>query len=125
MSNVAEPLTGDRHNDIPLAIDTENVMKIWLSDAYSNNLPKIVRHTIYQDILKMLASMVSDVYQARFQKEERKAHLDRFLYKLQSVKSYTRVIHESCFLSHGKAHHLFEKYDKMSKQAVTWRNYTR
>lgn len=125
MSNVGKPSCASRHDDIPIAVDTEAVMKLWLTEAYVNNLPKTIRFTIYMKILELLADMLSYAYSARFDKEARKANLDKYLHCLKCVEAYTRVIHEAKFLSHGRSQHLSDMYEKLSKQAVSWRNYTR
>lgn len=125
MSIVGKPLAANKREDIPIAIDTEEVMKLWLTKAYEGNLSKVVRYALLPKIIEKLADMIASAYAARFNKEERVKHLDRYLHDLQCVKSYTRVIHESGCLSHGRSHHLFEKYEKMSKQAMAWRSYTR
>jgi hypothetical protein len=125
MQDISKSSIANKHDDIPIAIDTEAVMKLWLSEVYMNNLPKTIRFTIYMKILELLADMLSYAYAARFNKEERKVHLDKYLHSLKCVEAYTRVIHESGFLPDRRCQHLTERYNKMSKQAVTWRNYTR
>ena len=125
MADQSKSSCANRRDDIPIAIDTEVVMKLWLNEKYVNNLPRTIRFTVYLKILDLLADMLSCAYSARFDKENRKTHLDKYINDLQCVKSYTRIIHESGFLTHGRSHHLTEQYSLLSKQAVNWRNYTR
>jgi len=112
-----------RKYDLPIGRDTEFILKEWM--RIQADLPKVARHTILPIILNMLAAMVSDVYFANSIKEERKHHLTNYIARLQSIKSLTRALHESQALSHKRAAYLSRLYEKVSEQAVKWKNYSR
>ena len=112
-----------RKDDLPIGRDTEFILKEWI--RIQNDIPKVSRHTIGPIILTMLAAMVSDVYFANSIKDERKYHLTNYIARLQSVKSLTRAIHESQGISHKRAAYLSRLYEKVSQQAVKWKNYSR
>lgn len=112
-----------RKDDLPIGRDTEFILKEWI--RIQNDIPKVSRHTIVPIILNMLAAMVSDVYFANSIKDERKYHLTNYIARLQSVKSLTRAIHESQGISHKRAAYLSRLYEKVSQQAVKWKNYSR
>lgn len=112
-----------RKDDLPIGRDTEFILKEWI--RIQNDIPKVSRHTIVPIMLNMLAAMVSDVYFANSIKDERKYHLTNYIARLQSVKSLTRAIHESQGISHKRAAYLSRLYEKVSQQAVKWKNYSR
>lgn len=111
------------HDDLPIGRDTEFILKEWI--RIQNDIPKVSRYTVVPILLKELAAMVSDVYFANALKTERKQHLTNYIARLQSVKSLTRVLHESKDMSHKRANYLFRLYEGVSKQAVKWKNYSR
>lgn len=110
-------------DDLPIGRDTEFILKEWI--RIQNDIPKISRFAVVPILLQMLAAMVSDVYFANAQKAERKQHLTNYIARLQSVKSLTRVLHESQGMSHRRAAYFSRLYEGVSKQAVKWKNYTR
>lgn len=112
-----------KRDDLPIGRDTEFILKEWM--RISCDLPKLPRHLILPNIIKMLAAMVSDVYFANAAKAERKFHLTNYIARLQSVKSLTRVLHETKAISHKRAAYLFRLYEGISQQAVKWKNYSR
>ena len=129
-----------KQTDLPIGKDTEYLLKMWMEKSLVDSLPKVFRHALYPQVLKTIAQMVSDVYFANSIKEEKKEHLQRYIARLQMLKVYTRALHESRVkqtvdkdgkqknwfgLSHKKASLFFDLYEKLLKQAVTWKNYTR
>ena len=110
-------------DDLPIGRDTEFILKEWI--RIQRDIPKISRYTVVPLLLKMLAAMLSDVYFANALKTERKQHLTNYIARLQSVKSLTRVLHESKDMSHKRAAYLSRLYEGVSKQAVKWKNYSR
>lgn len=110
-------------DDLPIGRDTEFILKEWI--RIQKDIPKISRYTVVPILLKELAAMVSDVYFANALKTERKQHLTNYIARLQSVKSLTRVLHESQGMSHKRAAYLSRLYEGVSKQAVKWKNYSR
>ena len=78
MSIVGKPLAANKREDIPIAIDTEEVMKLWLTKPYESNLSKVVRYALLPKIIEKLADMIANAYAARFNKEERAKYLDRY-----------------------------------------------
>ena len=111
------------HDDLPIGRDTEFILKEWI--RIQKDIPKISRYTVVPLLLKLLAAMVSDVYFANALKTERKQHLTNCIARLHSVKSLTRVLHESKDISHKRAAYLSRLYEGVSKQAVKWKNYSR
>lgn len=129
-----------KQTDLPIGRDTEYLLKMWMEKSLVDSLPKVFRHALYPQILKTIAQMISDVYFANSIKEEKKEHLQRYIARLQMLKVYTRALHETRVkqtidkddkqknwfgLSHKKASLFFDLYEKLLKQAVTWKNYTR
>ena len=129
-----------KQTDLPIGRDTEYLLKMWMEKSLVDSLPKVFRHALYPQVLKTIAQMVSDVYFANSIKEEKKEHLQRYIARLQMLKVYTRALHETRVkqtideddkqknwfgLSHKKASLFFDLYEKLLKQAVTWKNYTR
>lgn len=111
------------HDDLPIGRDTEFILKEWI--RIQNDIPKVSRYTVVPLLLEMLAAMVSDVYFANALKTERKQHLINYIARLQSVKSLTRVLHESKCMNHKRAAYLSRLYEGVLKQAVRWKNYSR
>ena len=110
-------------DDLPIGRDTEFILKEWI--RIQSDIPKVSRYTVVPILLKTLAAMVSDVYFANALKTERKQHLTNYIARLQSVKSLTRVLHESKDMSHKRAAYLSRLYEGVLKQAVKWKNYSR
>ena len=110
-------------DDLPIGRDTEFILKEWI--RIQKDIPKISRYTVVPILLKLIAAMVSDVYFANALKTERKQHLTNYIARLQSVKSLTRVLHESKDISHKRAAYLSRLYEGVLKQAVKWKNYSR
>lgn len=110
-------------DDLPIGRDTEFILKEWI--RIQKDIPKISRYTVVPLLLKTLAAMVSDVYFANALKTGRKQHLTNYIARLQSVKSLTRVLHESHDMSHKRAAYLSRLYEGVLKQAVKWKNYSR
>lgn len=112
-----------KNNNLPIGLDTETILKKWMK--LIENIPKIYRYTIIPEILKTLSYMISDIFFANAIKEERKYHLTNYIARLQSIKSLTRVLHETKALDHRKANILFLMYENVSQQAVKWKNYSK
>lgn len=110
-------------DDLPIGRDTEKILKEFI--IVQRDIPKILRHTIVPIILNHLTLMISDVYFANAIKEERKFHLSNYISRLQSVKSLTRVLHESKAINVHHNVYLFKLYENVLHQAVKWKNYTR
>lgn len=110
-------------DDLPIGRDTEFILNEWI--RIQKDIPKVSRYTVVPLLLKMLAAMVSDIYFANALKTERKQHLTNYIARLQSVKSLTRVLHESKGMSHKRAAYFSRLYEGVSKQAVKWKNYSR
>ena len=90
-----------------------------------DNMPKTFRYTIYPQMLREATEMLSLVYHAQTDKEERRMHLRRYLGRLEALKAYMRLAHKRQMVTHGQYNDIDVLLEDVGKQATAWKRSTK
>ena len=89
---------------------------------YSSRVPKPIRFGEYGRAVSMSLDALDAIYVANSDTKERPAALTRILQLLGGVRSRVRLLSELGYVPPRKQTHLMLVLDKISKQALGWRN---
>lgn len=110
------------HTELPVYRDTYKLLqKIY---EVTKNFSKEYRYTLGEDMKRDAMQLVRNIYRANKYKNERKAHLERFLDDFELMRLEMRLCADMRLLTLKKHAELLELMSSVAKQIMGWRNAT-